>query len=108
MPYLDIHKLTETEVQRAPFEFLTVPAFVSGDRLVAVNRDFPKLDKTGNFPVEELEYGPGFAAFIAEIRGPEFRKRNSTCGLMLWRPGSPFVASQTGPTVKSTPTSVPR
>jgi len=71
---LDIGKLTGTEAQRTPFEFITVPAFVGGDRLAAVNRDFPKLDKAGNFPLEELEYGPAFAAFIEEIRGPEFRK----------------------------------
>lgn len=73
MSYLDIGKFTATEAQRAPFEFLTVPAFVSGDKLAAVNQDFPKLEKAGNFPIEELAYGPSFAAFIEELRGPEFR-----------------------------------
>lgn len=74
MTYLDIQKFGKTEAQRAPFEHLTAPGFVSGGNLAAVNRDFPKLDKAGNFPLEELEYGPSFAAFIEEIRGPEFRK----------------------------------
>jgi len=74
MSYLDIEKLAATEAQRAPFEFLTVPAFVSGERLAAVNRDFPPLEKAGNFPLEDLQYGAGFAGFVAELRGPEFRK----------------------------------
>ncbi|MFZ2158344.1 MAG: 2OG-Fe(II) oxygenase [Bradyrhizobium sp.] len=74
MTYLDIEKLERAGAQRAPFEYVTVPAFVSGSSLAAVNRDFPKLEKAGNFPLEELDYGPGFAAFIEEIRGPEFRK----------------------------------
>jgi len=74
MGYLDIEKLAGTEAQREPFEFLTVPAFVSGENLAAVNRDFPKLEKPGNFPLDALQYGPSFAAFIDEIRGPEFRK----------------------------------
>ena len=74
MTYLDIEKLAGTEAQRAPFEFLTVPAFVSGGGLAAVNRDFPKLEKAGNFPLDELQYGAEFAAFIEELRGPEFRK----------------------------------
>ena len=73
IPYLDIEKLAGTEAQRTPFEFLTVPAFVSGGGLAAVNRDFPKLEKAGNFPLDELDYGPGFAAFIEKIKGPEFR-----------------------------------
>jgi len=71
--FLDIEKFSRTEAQRAPFEYVTVPAFVTGSSLAAVNRDFPKLEKAGNFPLDELDYGPGFAAFIEKIKGPEFR-----------------------------------
>lgn len=74
MGYLDIDKFRRTEAQRTPFEFVTVPAFVSGGSLSAVNQDFPKLDKAGNFPLDELSYGPKFAAFIEELKGEEFRK----------------------------------
>jgi len=72
--HLDFETFSRTEAQRTPFEYLMVPAFVSGSSLAAVNRDFPKLERAGNYPLEELEYGPGFAAFIEAIRGPEFRK----------------------------------
>jgi hypothetical protein len=72
--YLEIEKLEKTEAQRAPFEYLTVPSFVRVGRLAALNRDFPKLEKAGNFPIDELHYGADFAAFIEELRGPEFRK----------------------------------
>lgn len=74
MVYLDIEKFRHTEAQRTPFEFVTVPAFVSGSSLAAVNADFPKLEKAGNFPVDELTFGPNFAHFIEELKGPEFRK----------------------------------
>ena len=74
MTYLEIEKFSKTEALRAPFEYITVPAFVSDSRLAAVNRDFPGLEKAGNFPLDKLQYGPDFAAFIEELRGPEFRK----------------------------------
>jgi hypothetical protein len=74
MGCLDIQKFERTEAQREPFEFITVPALLCGDNHDAANRDFPKLDRAGNFPLEDLRYGPGFADFINEIRGPEFRK----------------------------------
>ena len=75
MTYLGLDKLEGTVAQRTPFEFLTVPAFVSGEGLSAVNRDFPRLEKAGNFPLDELQYGPAFGAFIEELRGAAFRKR---------------------------------
>jgi SM-20-related protein len=74
MTYLDVTKFEATEATREPFEFLTVPAFVSGDALKAVNEDFPKMDKAGNFPLEKLTYGPKFQAFLDEIKGDTFRK----------------------------------
>jgi hypothetical protein len=71
---LDIEKLAGTKARREPFEFLTVPAFVSGEKLAVINRDFPRIEKAGNFPLEDLHYGPCFAEFVDDIRGAEFRK----------------------------------
>jgi len=72
--YLDVEKFSKTEAQRAPFEYILVLAFVAGSSLAEVNRDFPRLEKAGNFPVEDLDYGPGFASFIEQIKGADFRK----------------------------------
>lgn len=74
MAALDIEKFEKTEAQRRPFEYVAVLAFVCGFALDEANRDFPGVDKAGNFSVEELQYGPGFAGLIEEIRGAEFRR----------------------------------
>ena len=74
MAYLDLEKFSNAEAQRRPFEFVTVPGFVSGGELAAVNRDFPAVETAGNFALEDLRYGPHFAAFVEEIRGAAFRK----------------------------------
>lgn len=74
MTYLDIGKFEKAEARRQPFEYVTVLAFVFGFALEEANRDFPNLEKAGNFPVEELQYGPGFAGLIEEIRGADFRR----------------------------------
>jgi SM-20-related protein len=71
---LDIEKFSKAEAQRAPFEYIIVLAFVAGSALAEVIRDFPKLENAGNFPLEELDYGPRFASFIEEIKGADFRK----------------------------------
>jgi len=75
---MEIEKFRKTEAQRWPFEYITVLAFVCGFALEEAKRDFPRLEKAGNFPLEELEYGPGFASLIDEIRGPDFRRAVET------------------------------
>ena len=73
MNYLDVEKFHRANATRTPFEFVTVPAFISGEALCAVNRDFPKLDRAGNFPLDKLSYGRHFAAFVEQLKGDEFR-----------------------------------
>ncbi len=74
MNYLDVAKFETAPATRTPFEFVTVPAFVSGEALSAVNRDFPKMDRAGNFPLDKLTYGPHFAAFVEQLKGDVFRQ----------------------------------
>jgi len=74
MTYLDVQKFRAATATRTPFEFVTVPAFVDGDALTAVNEDFPKMDRAGNFPIDKLSYGQRFADFITEIKGDAFRE----------------------------------
>ena len=72
MAYLDIRSFETTARTANPFEFIIVPAFLKPERLEAVNGDFPAIGQAGNFPVEELTFGPHFGAFLDEIKGPEF------------------------------------
>jgi SM-20-related protein len=73
MAYLDIEAFKATAKVADPFDFIIVPAFLSPDRLDDVNGDFPAIEQAGNFPLEELRFGPHFSAFIDEIKGPAFR-----------------------------------
>ena len=42
--------------------------------LDAANEDFPVIDKPGSFPTGQLDYGPGFAALLEALEGPEFAR----------------------------------
>jgi hypothetical protein len=74
MTYLQIDKIGATAAERTPFEYMMVPGFLSPKALLEVNDDFPKMERAGNFPLEELSYGPAFASFIAELKSPPFRE----------------------------------
>lgn len=74
MGYLDIEKFRSAERVCDPFEFALVPAFVKPERLGDINRDFPPIERAGNFPIEELSCGRQFQAFIEEIKGAAFRE----------------------------------
>lgn len=73
MGYLDIKTFTATDRVADPFEFLIVPAFLKPERLDDVNADFPAIEQAGNFPVENLTFGPRFGSFLDEIKGQPFR-----------------------------------
>ncbi len=74
MKFLDIDRFEKAEAKRQPFEYIVVLAFLFGGALEAVKRDFPGMEKAGNFSVEELQCGPAFAGLIEEIRGADFRR----------------------------------
>jgi hypothetical protein len=74
MSYLDLAKLRATEAERTPFEYVIVPSFVRAEKLKPLNSDFPPIEKAGNFPLEELSYGPAFQDFLDEVKGPAFQK----------------------------------
>ena len=39
-----------------------------------INRDYPRIDAPGSFPVAQLTYGPGFREFLDELANAEFRQ----------------------------------
>ena len=68
---LDLAALKATALARDPYEYLIVPGFLKRDALDAINADYPQIDKPGSFPADTLEYGPGFAALLRDLTGPE-------------------------------------
>ena len=70
----DLEAFVATPLQTDPYDFIVVPGFLKADALKAVNRDYPQIEQAGNFPVEDLSYGPAFEAMIAQLTGPTIRK----------------------------------
>ena len=73
MRYLDIEKFRQTPLETEPFSYLIVPQFIPPGVIEDVGRDYPDIQKAGNFPMQDLECGPAFQGFIDEIRSAEFR-----------------------------------
>ena len=73
MSMLDLARFDEAVLHREPCDFIVVPEFVKAEALKLVNSDYPAIAKPGNFPVEELSYGPHFEDLINELTGPEVR-----------------------------------
>jgi hypothetical protein len=68
---LNLAALKATALARDPYEYLIVPGFLRREALDAINADYPQIDKPGSFPSDTLEYGPGFAALLRDLTGPE-------------------------------------
>jgi Rps23 Pro-64 3,4-dihydroxylase Tpa1-like proline 4-hydroxylase len=77
MSVFDYKKFDATDLQREPCDYIYVPEFLKPDLLGALNDDFPDIKNPGNFPLEELTYGPKFKALIDELTGPEMRRHFS-------------------------------
>jgi hypothetical protein len=74
MAALDLDRLAEAPLVRDPFDHVIVPGLVRADALGDLARDFPPIHRPGSFPVEELRFGPAFAAMLAELTGPAFAR----------------------------------
>ena len=70
---LDLDRLRAAPLVRDPFEFVVVEEFLRHDVLAALLADFPEIRGHGSYPVESLEYGPGFAQLVAALTGAELR-----------------------------------
>jgi SM-20-related protein len=70
---LDLERLRAAPLVSEPFEFVIVEEFLRRDVLASLTADFPQIRGHGSYPVEALEYGPGFARLVAALRGAELR-----------------------------------
>jgi SM-20-related protein len=70
---LDLERLRASPLCRDPFDFVVVEKFVHRDELTAAIADFPDIRKHGSFPVDVVEFGPGFARLVAALTAPPLR-----------------------------------
>jgi SM-20-related protein len=71
MSIIDFQALADVPLAHDPYDHVLVPGLITSDALAAANRDFPAISKPGSFPTQQLEYGPGFAALLEALQGPE-------------------------------------
>jgi SM-20-related protein len=72
MAVIDYAALNACSVAHDPFDHVLVPGLVTAEALKAAHEDFPRIVRPGSFPVSQLDFGPGFAALLAALEGPEF------------------------------------
>lgn len=74
MSLIDIEALRATPLKTDPYEYLVVPAFVTGKALDSVIADFPNIESTGSIPPSELDIHGSFDKLLQEMNGSDFRK----------------------------------
>lgn len=70
---LDFERLTAAKVATEPFAFAIVPGFVAENVRDAIEADYPRIDRSGSFPLGALSYGGAFAQLTDELTGPTMR-----------------------------------
>jgi len=73
LPSIDLDALRARPLQRDPYEYVVVPNFVRAAAFEEILAAYPAINGTGSYPPTTLTYGDRFAAFLAELEGPEFR-----------------------------------
>jgi SM-20-related protein len=86
MAVIDYAALDASSLAHDPYDHVIVPGIVTSEALHAANEDFPQIDRPGSFPTSRLSYGPGFAALLSALEGPEFaRAMGEKLGIDLFR-----------------------
>jgi len=73
LQFLDLEAFRRTPLVSDPFPFLVVPGFIKPLSRVILAQDYPDIPSPGSFPIADLEFGPAFARFIAELESPAVR-----------------------------------
>ena len=69
---LDGFKATPLKID--PYQYLIDHNFLVTPAITAIDRDYPRIEKGGSFPLEALSYGKAFSDLIEELKGPEIRQ----------------------------------
>jgi hypothetical protein len=73
----DLDAFERTPLVRDPYDTLTVPRFLRPDALAAVNADYPPITEPTTFMLEDLTFGPAFAAMVDYLRSDDLARRVS-------------------------------
>ncbi len=71
--YFDLESFKAVPLTREPFQYLVLPNFLTAEACAEINRDYPRIDESGSFPVAQLSFGPAFQHFLDELGSDEFR-----------------------------------
>ena len=74
MDLFDWENFSSTPLSHAPYEHVIVSGFVKPEALREINADYPAIEDTGSFPVEGLQFRPGFQLMVDALESEEFRK----------------------------------
>ncbi|MDD2676374.1 MAG: 2OG-Fe(II) oxygenase [Methylacidiphilaceae bacterium] len=69
---LGLDALSQSRLVTDPFEYVIVRHFLPETLRPALEKEFPKIDKPGVFPIQTLRYGPLFASLLEELQAPSF------------------------------------
>ena len=72
MAHLELNKLRASRVETQPYNYTIIPAFLRADTVASINADYPKIEKGGSYPVENLEAGTAIKEVIDELDSPAF------------------------------------
>ena len=67
---LDILAIRQAKAAHKPFSFFHAQVLAE-ENLNQIQADFPAIAKPGVFPVDALQYGPGFASLLSDMQSPE-------------------------------------
>jgi SM-20-related protein len=74
MDLFDWETFRATPLSRDPYEHVIVSGFVKPEALGKINADYPAIEDTGSFPIEGLQFGPGFRLMVDALESEQFRK----------------------------------
>jgi len=66
---VDFESLIAAPVTHDPFAFVIVPKFVPEAARGAIELDYPKIDRSGSYPLSTLSFGPSFEMLMAALTG---------------------------------------
>ena len=67
---LDILAIRQAKAAHQPFSFFQAQVLAE-ENLNHIQADFPAIAKPGVFPVDALQYWPGFASLLSDMQSPE-------------------------------------
>jgi SM-20-related protein len=74
MDVFDYEALARTPLEQDPYEHVILRGFVKPEALGQINRDYPRIEHPGSFPLASLEFGPSFQALVDALESDAFRR----------------------------------